>query len=512
MWGLGRVVALEHPDRWGGLIDLPAAGDEQAVSRLVQVLAGCGEDQVAIRATGLLARRLTRASQPRTRAPWSPRGTVLITGGTGAIGGRLARWSAGRGAPRLALASRSGSAAAGAAALAAELAMAGTAVELTASDMAERDQAAALLARLAARGPAVSAVVHTAGIGQATAVEDVGLAGLAEVLAPKAAGAAHLDELTADLDLDAFVLFSSIAATWGSGLQPGYAAANAHLDALADSRRARGLAATSVAWGLWGGGGGMAGGETTVQLERRGLRGMEPDLAVQALAQVLDSGEERVTIADLDWARFVPAFTLRRPARCFGTCPKPSRRWLRPRKAGLAGAENDLAERIGGLPRAEQERLLAGLIRAEAAAVLGHASAEAVDPGQAFRDLGFDSLTAIELRNRLAAAAGVRLPATLVFDYPTPIILADYLRREIAQDEIDLSALALAEIRKLEEIVQGISSDDSARADLAIRVKGLVSALENGHDAAGSGAGDSDLEAATVESIFDLLDKELGDL
>ena len=379
--------------------------------------------------------------------------------------------------------------------------------------MAQRDQAAALLTRLAAQGPVVSAVVHTAGIGQATAVEDVDLAGLAEVLAPKAAAAAHLDELTVGLDLDAFVLFSSIAATWGSGLQPGYAAANAHLDALADSRRARGLAATSVAWGLWGGDGGMAGGETTVQLQRRGLRGMDPDLAVQALAEVLDSGEDRLTIADIDWARFLPAFTLRRPSPLLKDLPEAIEALAEAEAdADPTAAKTDVTERLRGLARIEQERLLAGLVQTEAAAVLGHASVEAIEAGQAFRDLGFDSLTAIELRNRLTAAAGVRLPATLVFDYPTPAILADYLRREITQDEIDLSALALAEIRKLEELVQGISLDDNARADLAIRVKGIVSVLENGSDAAGSGAGDSDLEAATVENIFDLLDKELGDL
>ena len=150
-WGLGRVAALEHPGRWGGLVDLPPAPDDRAAARLRGVLAGCGEDQAAIRGTGIWARRLARAPQPRHGQPWAPGGTVLVTGGTGAIGGHVARWAAGRGAPRVVLASRSGPAAPGAAALAAALAAAGTAAAVTACDTADRAQTAALVARIARR-------------------------------------------------------------------------------------------------------------------------------------------------------------------------------------------------------------------------------------------------------------------------------------------------------------------------------------------------------------------------
>ena len=155
--------------------------------------------------------------------------------------------------------------------------------------------------------------MHAAGAGQGIAVTDVTTAGLARVLAAKAAGAAHLDELTSGLDLDAFVLFSSASATWGSGLQAGYGAANAFLDGLAEHRRARGLPATSVAWGLWGGGG-MGAGETGAQLERRGLKTMDPALALGLLGQAVDGGEALLTVADVDWGRFAPAFTVRRPS------------------------------------------------------------------------------------------------------------------------------------------------------------------------------------------------------
>ncbi|MBO1418059.1 type I polyketide synthase, partial [Streptomyces sp. FH025] len=254
IWGFGRVVGLEHPDRWGGLIDLPAEFDEQTGGRLTAVLAGCGEDQVAIRPAAVFGRRLTRAGQPHTGAgQWTPGGSVLVTGGTGAIGGHVARWLAGRGARRLVLTSRSGPAAAGLAAKAAELAALGSDVDVVACDAADRSDLAGVLDRIATTGPALSAVFHTAGVVQHNTVHETDLAETAAVLAAKAAGAVHLDELTAELDLDAFVLFSSIAATWGSGLQPAYAAANTFLDGLAEYRRAQGRTATSVAWGSWGG-------------------------------------------------------------------------------------------------------------------------------------------------------------------------------------------------------------------------------------------------------------------
>ncbi|HEY2269997.1 MAG TPA: SDR family NAD(P)-dependent oxidoreductase, partial [Streptosporangiaceae bacterium] len=340
-WGLGRVAALERPDRWGGLVDLPpalagtprvlddrAVGegsvvlDERLAGRLCAVLAGCGEDQVAVRGAGIVARRLVRASQSRDTGPWVPAGTVLVTGGTGAIGGHVASWLAGRGAPQVVLTSRSGPAASGTAGLAAELAVAGTGAEVIACDTADRDQVAGLLARIGSDGPPLCAVMHAAGIGQYTALEETTLAELAVVAGAKVAGAAYLDELTGDLDGVQLVLFSSIAATWGSGAQPGYAAANAYLDALAEARRGRGQAAASVAWGMWGGGGGMADWEGAGHLRRRGLRLMDPQLAVRALGQVLDGGEGPVAVADVDWARFAPPFTLRRPSPLIAGLPE----------------------------------------------------------------------------------------------------------------------------------------------------------------------------------------------
>ena len=430
VWGLGQVAALEQPDRWGGLIDVPPVLDERAAARVCGMLAAGREDQLAIRPAGILARRLVRAPLARGGGPrWTPRGTVLITGGTGAVGGHVARWAARRGVPRLVLASRSGPAAAGIPGLAAGLAAGGARVDVLACDTGQRPRAAGMLARIGTNGPRLAAVLHAAGTSTRAQVADLTPGELAGLMTAKAAGAAHLDELTAGLDLDRFVLFSSAAATWGSGGQAGYAAANAYLDALAVGRRRRGLAATSVAWGLWGGGG-MGGGDGGAQLQRRGLRVMPPELAAQALGQVLDSAETLVTVADVDWARFAPAFTLRRPSPLIAGLPEVRQALAAeaaPVPAGASG-QAPLARQLAGRPRAGQLRALTGLVCGEAAAVLGHSSPGAVEPSRAFKDLGFDSLTAVELRNRLAAVTGLRLPATLVFDYPTPAVLAGYLR------------------------------------------------------------------------------------
>jgi acyl transferase domain-containing protein len=512
-WGMGRVAGLEHPERWGGLVDLPSVLDERSASRLCGVLAGCGEDQVAIRPAGIMARRLVHAPLPPGRQePWAPRGSVLITGGTGAIGGHLGRWLAGRAAPRVVLASRSGPAARGAAGQAAQLAAVGTAVSVVACDVGQRAETAGLLAWIGSGGPPLAAVLHTAGLPQASALDDTTLAELAEVMAAKAAGAAHLDELTADLDLDAFVLFSSIAATWGSALQPGYAAANAFLDGLAGHRRGRGLAGTSIAWGPWGGGG-MTDTEACRQLERRGLLPMDPQLLTGALGRALDSGEGLVTVADVDWARFAPAYTLRRPSPLIENLSE-----VRQALADAAGdgepADADagvaLAQQLTGLSAAEQDRLLTDVVQAEAAAVLGHVSHEAVAAGRAFSELGFDSLTSVELRNRLSAVTGLRLPATLLFDYPAPTELAAHLRAAMIKDEVAPPSSVLAELDKLESLLSAITAEDAESARITGRLEAVMSKWKEAREQMDEVGVAEKLESSTDDEVFDFIGKELG--
>ncbi|WP_431607878.1 beta-ketoacyl reductase [Streptomyces griseocarneus] len=314
-WALGRVAALEAPHRWGGLVDLPPTWDERTEQALAQVLATTGgEDQVALRATGALARRLTPAPAPAAPASrWEPSGTVLITGGTGALGAEVARWLAAHGAAHLVLAGRRGADAPGVTELIAELAESGATATAVACDVSDRRSLAATLASLPVDRP-LTAVVHAAGVSSAAPLGETGTDQLAEATRAKVLGAHHLDELLGDTPLDAFVLFSSIAGVWGSGGQAAYAAGNAALDALAEQRRARGLAATSIAWGPWAGAGMVADGDSAEYLARRGLHALHPERAVEALARAVAGSAPCTTVADVDWNRFVDAFTVTRPS------------------------------------------------------------------------------------------------------------------------------------------------------------------------------------------------------
>ncbi|MEU7137788.1 type I polyketide synthase, partial [Streptomyces sp. NPDC046261] len=432
VWGLGRVIALEQPMHWGGLIDLPESVTPRAQDRLARVLSGVtGEDQVAIRSAGAYGRRLTHAPALSTEAPaWQPDGTVLVTGGTGALGGHVARWLADQGAEHLVLTSRRGIDAPGAPELVEELEAAGVKVTVAVCDVAEREQLATLIDEV---GP-LTAVVHTAALLDDGTVDLLTVEQLHRVLRVKADGAVNLHELTRDMNLSAFVLFSSMAGTAGTPGQGNYAPGNAFVDALAEYRRAQGLVATSVAWGLWAGGG-MGETEAGEVARRHGVPALDPELAVASLRTAIEQGDAVVTVADIDWERHYVAFTATRPSPLFSDLPEVRR--LAEAGAGTVadeagnGSVSALADRLAGLDKAEQEESLLDLVRRHMAVVLGHSTPEAVPTDRAFMDLGFDSVMAVEFRNRLGAATGLRLPATTVFDYPTPVALARYVRTEL---------------------------------------------------------------------------------
>ncbi|MFJ3146688.1 type I polyketide synthase [Streptomyces halstedii] len=440
IWGLGRVAALEHPLRWGGLVDLPDLLDGPALDGLCAVLAGRdGEDQVAVRAPVPLGRRLVPAPEPVTPAPapWTSRGTVLVTGGTGGLGAQVARWLAERGAEHLVLLSRRGPQSPGADALIDALAALGARSTLLACDVADRAALERVLERLRDAGDTVRGVVHTAGLTSDTALMDCTPEELARRTAAKTRGAAHLHALFEGRPLDIFVLFSSISGTWGSGGQGAYAAANAYLDGLAAARRRRGLTATSVAWGPWAGAG-MAAGAVGDGLRRHGLVPMAPEAALSALGLALALDEGEPVVAELDWSRFAPTFGSARDSallRGLPTAPEPGAADA-PAGPGTDG-EPSWRHRLRRLSEPEGRKLLTELVRGEAAAVLGHESAAGFAAERPFREVGFDSLTAVELRNRLVASTALPLALTAVFDHPTAAALAAHLFAGLSGTEPD---------------------------------------------------------------------------
>ncbi|WP_191878743.1 type I polyketide synthase, partial [Streptomyces filipinensis] len=402
------------PDR---IVLVEAEDTDEAVRVLPAVLA-CGEPQFAVRDGEVFVPRLVKTTGTAADAPDFGAGAVLLTGASGALGGLVARHLvAEHGVRSLLLVSRRGAEAPGAVELEAELAAGGAEVRWAACDAADRDALAEVLS-----GTSVTAVVHTAGVLDDGVIAALTPERLATVLRPKVDAVLNLHELTSDLS--AFVVFSSVSGILGSAGQGNYAAANTFLDAFAEARRAQGLTAVSLAWGLWEQGSGMADRLDQADLTRLKRVGLAP-IAVDEGLRLFDAA------LALDRAAVAP---LRLDLGGLqGTVPPVLRGLARVapvRRTAQSAPKGSLGQRLAGLPEAEREQVALDLVRTEVAAVLGHASVQAVQPEHAFQDAGFDSLTSVELRNRLNAATGLRLPATMVFDHPTPVALARFLLGE----------------------------------------------------------------------------------
>ncbi|WP_405162984.1 SDR family NAD(P)-dependent oxidoreductase [Nocardia sp. NBC_01499] len=442
--------------------------------------------------------------------PLDPDATILITGGTGGLGALFAKHLAGKhGAKQLLLLSRRGPDADGVAELVADLAALGASARVVACDVSDRNQLAGLLDSL--EHP-LTAVVHAAGLLDDGVIESLTPEQVARVMRPKIDAARHLHELTAGHELSAFILFSSAAAQLGTPGQANYAAANAALDALAATRRAEGLVASSLAWGLWAAETGMTGelDETDLaRLERTGVGALSAELGLELFDQSLGVDAALLVPLRVDFA------TLRTQARA-GTLPALLRGLVRT-PARRAEAGGSLIERLAGLSAADREQVALELVQGQVAAVLGHASGAAVEAGRAFKDIGFDSLAAVELRNRLTQATGVRLPATLVFDYPTPIEVTRLLLTHVGGGTEQKGRSPIdEELRRLDALLITVASDADQLADIEPRLRYLSNRLRallsgsNSPAADADGESAADFDVASDNEMFELIDKELG--
>ncbi|MGP3948857.1 type I polyketide synthase [Streptomyces sp. 7N604] len=508
VWGLVRSAQTEHPGRFV-LVDLDTSGE------LLAEAVACGEPQVAVREGELRVPGLVRSvpAAGREEPSWDG-GTVLVTGATGALGGVLARHLVTeRGARRLLLLSRRGADAPGAARLHDELVELGAHVSFAACDAADREALAAVLAAVPAEYP-LTAVVHTAGVLDDGVTAAMTSEQLDRVLRPKVDAAWNLHELTRDRDLSAFVLYSSVAGLLGTAGQANYAAGNAFLDALAAHRRAHGLPGTSLAWGLWEQASDLSGHLSEADLRRlarMGLRPLPSGDAMELFDAALATDEAVFAVTRLDTsalrAQTAPPPLLR------GLVPVSQRRSAAHGTAGARSAEASPAQRLSGLSPEERERALADLVRTHVAGVLGLADPGGVEDDRPLQEMGFDSLTVVELRNHLGTATGLRLPTTLAFDHPTPAALTGYLVGRLAQDadHSPADSAVLADLDRLEAALRSAVSGASAHGTherITLRLRELLEiahAADSGTDE--DAAPGQDLDSATDEELFALVDE-----
>ncbi|MEY9930255.1 acyl transferase domain-containing protein/acyl carrier protein [Catenulispora sp. GP43] len=489
VWGLVRAAQAENPGRFV-VADVPEGFADWGL------LAACEEPQLRVADGRVSVPRLVR--QTRSAATVALAGPVLITGGTGGLGALVARRLVERhGVSELILVSRRGADAPSAA----ELRELGAKVTIAACDVADREAVAALLAD----HPHPAAIIHTAGTLDDATLAAMTPARIDTVLRPKLDAAWHLHELAPHTPL---VLFSSLAGVLGNAGQANYAAANAALDALATHRRAQGLLAISVAWGLWDNTTGMTG---TLDVERLGRAGLAPLSTTDGLA-LLDAALAEVTsdsgafkTSDLVAAAFhLPGLRARAES---GTLP-PILQSLVParRKAAAATATaspTDLRTRLAALPEAQAAQALVDLVRSHVAAVLGYAGPASVDPDRAFVELGFDSLTAVELRNRLEAETGLSLPPALAFDHPTVAAVGAHLLTELAPAAPDPHHALRTALAGVEALLLAQPEPDPALTEL---VSATLTRLIAGP---GTDSVEQRINDASDEEIFAFIDNEL---
>ncbi|MFE4801899.1 SDR family NAD(P)-dependent oxidoreductase, partial [Streptomyces sp. NPDC056708] len=521
VWGLVRAAETENPGRFV-LVDVDVA-DESVVSAAV----ASGEPQMAVRMGEVFVPRLARvAVGAGGSVPEVGVGTVLVTGAGGVLGGLVARHLVvERGVRNLLLVSRRGPDAPGAAGLVAELEGLGARARFVACDVADRVALAEVLAGVEAECPLVG-VVHAAGVLDDGVVSSLTPERLAGVLRPKVDAAWYLHELTRGMDLSMFTLFSSAAGVFGGAGQANYAAANAFLDALAEMRRAEGLAGQSLAWGLWAQASEMTGQLGADDLRRMARGGLLPLSSEQGLelfdAAAALTDEPVLAPVPLDFAVLRRnALTNDVPTVLRSLVRKPIRRLGEDGRTAASGGAEPFADRMRAVPVPERERLALQLVCDHVAEVLGHASGASIKPHDAFTELGFDSLTAVDLRNRLNTATGLRLPATLVFDHPTPGALSEHILTEIAPGKAALVS-ALEALDRLETVFDALTPDgEGPVATVTARLNALMARWNEecgparARDDVSNDAGNDfnlsqTLGTASDDELFEFIDNKFG--
>ncbi|MFJ7907013.1 type I polyketide synthase, partial [Kitasatospora sp. NPDC096204] len=514
VWGLLRTAQSEAPGRFT-VLDLDPAVPVHESARLLPGALASGRTQLAVRDDALHGPTLSRTAATGT-VDLAPAGTVLITGAFGQLGALLARHLVTEhGVRHLLLTSRRGPDAPGAAELVTELTESGAEVRAVACDTTDRDAVAALLTAVPTDHP-LTAVIHTAGVLDDGIITTLTPERLDTVLRPKIDAALHLHELTAHLPLTAFVLYSSVSGLTGTAGQANYAAANAFLDALAHHRHTLGLPATSLAWGLWdeGGMGEKLNEADLTRLRRSGIVPMAPESALRMFDAALGHASPLLAPVALDGsvlqARSASGTLTEILRGLVRATPRPPRAQAAPTAAAATGPS--LRDRLAAAPTEEREPLLLELVREHAAAVLGHGSPDRVEAKRGLLDLGFDSLTAVEFRNRVNKVTGLRLATTVVFDHPTPLAVARHLLAELAPAEPAGAGGPLEAIDRLEALLKQHSADATGgvvpeAAEIAQRLQHV---LQGWHGLTAEEDPDGDLAAATDDELFDALDKELG--
>ncbi|MES4907285.1 MULTISPECIES: SDR family NAD(P)-dependent oxidoreductase [unclassified Streptomyces] len=521
VWGLLRPVQTEFPGRVV-LVDTDTDADTEADGELTAGTPPTDEPQLALRSGRAFTPRLARGSVPAAdpdRQPLDPAGTVLITGGTGGLGAAVSRHLVTRhGVRHLLLVSRGGKAPDD---LVAELTAAGASVSVAACDVTDRAALAKVIAAVPASAP-LRAVIHAAGAMEDAAALSLTPDRLHAVLSPKVDGAWQLHELTRDLDLTAFVLFSSVTATVGFAGQANYAAANAFLDGLAHHRRALGLPAVSLGWGLWERSTGLTerlGQVDKERVRRMGVRQLPTDdgLALLDLGLSADRAHLVPAWVDLSGPDVDPPAILRGLAPAASSGGRRQERAQSSPDAAAGEAPQTLRDRLLTMAGHDRELTVRRVVQAEIATVLRRSGPGTVPPDRGFMDLGFDSLTALELRQRLATLTGLKLPPTMIFNHPTPGALAQHLLQRLVPDEPPTEALppteqpsVLAELDRLAVSMAAVG-DEGVRSAATERLWELLATVAAGSDAT-EPLNDREIESAGEEELFALIDDELGDL